>query len=189
MKSNWAFIRRSKNPERVQRCHRINNLLVNQTATSPEPPSASPSEHIRLQLGSYWRWGGGCITMTDLLHHLTILPNISTATTSSLSHTQTASEIHYLLQLFSLCRAHLVINQHSCQPDIIVDRCQSLSREVWKKQKKTNTTQAFSIMPKTNKRVFTAAQSDISESQHFPLFFPPSASCLSPSRLHQLMFQ
>lgn len=179
-----------KKPERVQRCHRINNLLVNQTATSPEPPSASPSEHIRLQLGSYWRGGGGCITMTDLLHHLTILPNISTATTSSLSHTQTASEIHYLLQLFSLCRAHLVINQHSCQPDIIVDRCQSLSREVWKKKQKKQTQHrpSQSCLKPTNgflqQRNLTLVNLNIS-----PFFFPPSASCLSPSRLHQLMFQ
>ena len=42
------------------------------------------------------------------------------------SHRRTTSKIHYLQQLFSLGLSHLIINQRSCQPDIIVDHCQAL---------------------------------------------------------------
>lgn len=62
-------------PERVQWCHRINNLLVNQTATSPEPPSASPSEHIQLQLGSYW--GGGTVSQWRICSIISLFSQIS----------------------------------------------------------------------------------------------------------------
>lgn len=52
------------------------------------PGRIAEQGYVRLQLESHWE----LYHDDTFLHHLTILPSISAATTFSLSHTQTASK-------------------------------------------------------------------------------------------------
>lgn len=108
--------------EPVQWCHQINN--PNQTVQRPDLLWASPGKCIQPELESWW----GSVTMTDA-SIISLFSQTSAPPQLSHYHTHTPSKIHYLLQLFSLCLAHLITNQRSCQPEIIVDHCQSLSHQ------------------------------------------------------------
>lgn len=170
-----------KKPERVQRCHRINNLLVNQTATSPEPPSASPSEHIRLQLGSYRRWGGGAVSQWRICSIISLFSRISALPQLPHYHTHKLRAKSIISYSFSPSAEliWLLINTAASQILLLTAVSHSHAKSEKNKKKQTQHKPSQSCLKPTNgflqQRNLTLVNLNIS-----PFFFPPQLPASVP---------